>query len=292
MKNDIQKKYKLKNFGGLKYILAFLFFFLLCTPTQAANINFKVINKSPTTIDVIVDTSGETINSAEIKLSYPKGLKFIGSDLSKSVISIWLKEPQLDRDGNIFFSGITPGGIERLYDPENLDQRAITLARLNFAQDGVVNGEFKIIESLVLKNDGKGTSLVTENTSLQYNSNSKTDSNIDNQIPNPFEIKIMESSNVNPRIAIFNTTDNETGIARYEVKSGLSKYISAESPYPIPYRLWAYKLSIRAIDYGGNVREESILIPGNKVLLIVSILGVLFVAYLIYNWIRRRPNIS
>jgi len=284
----------------MKYFFITLLLFL-GTPfmSTAAELSFavpEVVSGKPITVTVLLDTESESINSAEVVLSIPEGLLLSGYTQTTGAIAIWISKPHIAADGTIEFSGIIPGGVERLYDPENPQKRAIPLVNLDFVPtETMIEGEFRVIRSRILKNDGMGTSITTQSiprfVSFKTNPTS-TYRTGDETPPEPFTISIIESTFFarTPRLALFATTDAGSGVKEYKIKKGFGRYVIATSPYALPLTLWGSTLSMQAVDYEGNVREASIAIPGNRYLQGVVIGGMLFVGYFLYTYQRKRKK--
>lgn len=285
-------------------IIIFGFVFFNVNISQAAIISVLTQNKSNIAtrieVDIFIDTENKNINSFELTLVYPKELLvFDGYSDKNSVVPIWIFEPKKIKDGEIYFSGLIPGGIDRLYDPINLNDNNIKLVKLFFITKSQGVGNLLIKNGLVLRNDGKGTkeNLTLKSFNFSVISQNKKDESLnikekidtlslnDSKPPLHFKINIIDRSLLvrSPRLAVFNTKDETSGIERYEVRVGYGKYKIAQSPFPLPYRLFSFNLGVKAYDFSGNFVEEEIVVPGETTKYLFTILFGIMISILIYR---------
>ena len=259
-----------------------------------------------TSVDIYVDPQEESINSVELDVGFPSTLlRFAGYNNSESSIPIWIYEPKEVASGVIHLAGIIPGGLERLYDPEHTTNHNIRLARLYFVATTIGAGNVVAKNIQLLKNDGKGTSITVTTAQSPFSivASTKTQPQIspidaeDKSQPQPFTVSLVGSSifGRNPRLAVFNAQDKESGIEHYEAQVGQSDFQIVSSPYPLPYRLFGYTLTVRAYDFSGNYQEEQISVAGESsygmwVVLSCIVIAVVFYRYILYRK-RRRNNI-
>ena len=85
-----------------------------------------------------------------------------------------------------------------------------------------------------------------------------------------------------PRLAVFEASDNESGVARYEVSIGGRKFVEATSPYGVPRRIFPATMTVRAFDFAGNYTEATTVIEGDVPLIMKMIACVLVLAIVIY----------
>lgn len=248
-------------------------------------------------VKVLLDPQNESVNSVDIAMQFPENLiRFAGYDSQNTAISLWVTPPKVATAGVVHFSGVTPGGLDRVYDPQHPEQKELSLLTLYFIPKYVGSGELQFQEVRLLKNDGKGTTVDSSTVTKKefVISNNKLideggESEEKNLLPEPFNIQILERSifGKTPRLAVFSTEDGETGISHYEIKSSAGKYKIGTSPYPLPYRLLSYSLGVRAYDFDGNYREETVVVPGEKpyaiLMLLVLLLVIIKVSYMQYK---------
>ena len=220
------------------------------------------------------NTDGVLINSVNIILDYDQDLmSFSGYKSDGTVISLWVDSPN-EQNGNIYMSGIIPGGVFGLYDPNKQGLEAIPLARLFFTAKKDGNAVFSFIKTEIFKHDGKGTSLihtdkggkVTIRDKVIAKSNEiKVDDIFDNEKPEPFEITLVEPSifGETPLMIIFNANDTGSGIKEYKINDGaLGVWKNVQSPQEISQGILSRNVTIRAFDFYGNFQDSSIRIPG------------------------------
>lgn len=252
------------------------------------------------TVNILVDPQDQSINSIESNIIFSsENFEFNGFSAKQSSIPIWVEQPKEKTKGNIHFSGVIPGGIDRLYDPINPNNKAIPIVQLFFISKKAGNTNFSIGSSQVLKNDGKGTAtpVSTKGTRVVVSGNQTTETpNVllsDTTPPKPFTITVVERSVFGkaPRLAVFEAVDEEGGIEHYEVAVGSLDFKTVTSPFPLPYRLFSYSLTARAYDYSGNFHEQQITVPGERpygVGLGLLILMLIFIGYRYYSRVKKR----
>ncbi len=272
------------------------------------NANASILSiQAPTTVsvgqrisvDILVDPENQSINSVEADIIFsPTFFDFNGFSVEQSSIPIWVEKPKEKSKGTIHFSGVIPGGIDRLYDPLSSTNRAIPIVRLYFISKTSGSTDFKIGSSQVLQNDGKGTAtaLTTKGTNIAIAPNAGKEIPdpilADTAIPKPFMVNIIERSvfGKTPRLAVFSAEDEQGGIERYEIAIGNTDFQKVESPFPLPYKLFSYSLTARAYDYSGNFREQQVVVPGEKpygVGVALIILLLVFIGYRLYSRVKK-----
>lgn len=248
-------------------------------------------------VDVVIDPQGESINSIESTIIFsPEYLTFNGFSAKQSSIPIWVEEPKEKTSGVIHFSGVIPGGLERMYDPMNTNNKTIPVVRLFFISKKVGTTTFRVGESSVLRNDGKGSAVSVTTTSTALTLLAVAGREVtaplsqDTTAPEPFTISIIERSlfGKTPRLAVFSAEDTEGGIEHYEMAVGNLASHTVTSPAALPYRLFAYILTVKAYDFSGNVREEQVTVAGEKsyglgIGLVLFIALLLTIRYRIYK---------
>ncbi len=295
-----QKKYKKIN---LIVILALGIFLLPFKVATASLLEFSALEKVSVNekfyLDILVDPESQSINSVGASVLFdPELFTYLGFSSKQSSIPVWVEEPKQEKLGTIKFSGVIPGGIERIYDPLNTGQRSIPIVRLFFTGKQEGYGTFTFSDAVVLKNDGLGTTtkLSVKSKSVSVTKgNSLNDTQEDLIDPEPFSIKIIERSifGRSPRLAVFSSNDEGGGIERYEVSISGGPFKISSSPVPLPYKLFSYEFIVRAYDYSGNFREQKILVSGEKIygaggIIVIFILILGFIRYKFYN--KKRIN--
>lgn len=277
--------------------------FILCDGVQASTFSIEVPESVSSgeqiAVTVLIDPEGAQINSIESTLVFsPDVLKYNGFSATQSSIPLWVEKPELEKEGEVHFSGVIPGGLERLYDPLNTERKAIPLVQLFFITKKSGTTTLSFSTASALKNDGRGTpTLVTLTPATllikERDNGEMSVPQLDTIPPEPFTVEIIERSlfGKTPRLAVFSAVDKEGSISHYEVAVGGLAFEKTESPFPLPYKLFPYQITVRAVDYAGNVRDQHVTIPaeGSKNIAISILIGVLlltligFLRYRFYN---------
>ncbi len=256
-----------------KFLIILAIFFTYTCTVFAADISVlapvTINNGGQFNVTVNLNTDGVSINSTDVTLSYPKDIvSFKGYKEDGAVKKIWLVSPK-DTDGVIHFSGIIPGGIDGVYDPDKSGLQSIPLVQLLFLPKSNGTGEFNITHSEILKNDGMGTELQhsTSNASITISTlqtQISENNNNDTQPPEPFIIEYIQSGlfSKTPSMISFSTTDASSGIEKYQVKTTNNLWKDVVSPLPTPKGLVKRGIIVRALDFNGNSRESGVEIPG------------------------------
>ncbi len=287
----------------MKKLLFIIFtLFLSAGSVHAADVSVvapKVIeNPGQFTVLVNLDTGGATINSIDITLSYPTDLLlFKGYKEEGTIKKMWLMSPK-EEDGSIHFSGIIPGGVDGVYDPDKTGLQPIPLAILLFSPKENGSGSFTITHSEILQNDGFGTSLLhaTKDSSLQVSlvenpTYSSESSGTDTVPPEPFMIEYIPSGlfSKTPSMISFRTIDLGSGVEKYQVKKVRGSWKDVVSPLPTPKGLLSRDVVVRALDFNGNSREAMITIPGIVSPRQLGIVALLCVAsYFLFFVVKRK----
>jgi hypothetical protein len=233
-------------------------------------------------VAINADTAGMLINSLNLSLTYNnKLLSFAGYKDENTVVSIWIDAPKEDA-GTISMSGIIPGGVSELYDPNKRNVSQIPLVRLLFKANVSGEANFDFLQTQILKHDGKGTELVHEakDAILEINgalAGGVVENSLDQKSPEPFSLTFVGSSlfSRTPDMVVFNAVDVDSGIKEYKIKIGLRGWQDAQSPYPIPRSIFSRNVIVQAIDFYGNTQEANLIVSGvipSKVLLIIVLL--------------------
>lgn len=275
------------------YFILFLTAFSLMifsAPSEAAVIavdsDFNTLHVGDVfTIDLFIDTEGQTLNAVEAELFFPNNLiEYIGSEEGESIISLWIEKITHPSPSQLVFSGITPGGFSNKKSP---------VLSLSFRVKNVGQGNIEIKNAKLLLHDGLGTeSKVTKQNlhiSVSEGESEITYNAVDDEMPESFTPEVIQDADVfeGAYALIFATEDKGSGIDHFEIKEGFfSTYTLAESPYKLKYQSLDQKIYIKAIDKLGNQRVE-IFYPQNwqpwnkQTGLIVSILMLCVLTFLI-----------
>lgn len=252
------------------------------------------------TVLVNLDTNGTSINSIDMSISYPKDLLiFKGYKEDISVKKLWLVSPKED-SGTINFSGIIPGGVEGVYNPDKIGLQQLPLIELIFSAKIKGNGEFVINKSDILKNDGLGTildhsiansSIVVIDNPMSQNKEIFVENNKEIELPEPFEITFIEAGffSKTPSLIVFGTIDSQSGVEKYQISTTSNKWHDVTSPTKVRKGIISREVRIRAFDFSGNFREARVEIPGVVSPLQLIGIGVLgFICYYSFFVVKRR----
>jgi len=284
----------MKNRLSIIFIFFFLLLFSFSQRVFSASIFVtipEIVNSTVNpgeifTLDVVADTDGVSVNSVSLVLDYNENLVFFsGYKADDGMIKFWIDSPK-EKDGKIYLSGIIPGGVSGLYDPNKTTVVGIPLVRLLFTAEQAGNASFSFIESSLLRNDGKGSVLPHEQNGLSLiidndiNKNSDIENIIDQTSPLPFVVDFISSSffSKTPSMIIFNAVDAESGIKSYKIKIGASIWKNTQSPQVISKGFFSYNVAVRATDFYGNFRDANIRIPGIVSFRLLLVIFILFLS--------------
>ncbi len=220
-------------------------------------------------IDVLADTSDETLNAVEGELIFPAELiEVVGVFERDSVITFWLEKPNFDEaDGRIKWSGVTPGGFGNVLSP--FGTQPARLFSVVFKGKEAGTGQIGFGGVRALRNDGEGTpaGLTISGLTLTVNGkDSKSESKkeeflTDDEPPQEFLPLVTADPTVfdGRWFLIFNTQDKESGIERYEVLEkrmflDFRFWTVAESPYLLKDQSLRSRIYVKAVDKQGNER--------------------------------------
>lgn len=135
--------------------------FCVALPAHAASLT--LVNSSSTapgivTIDVMLDTAGESLNAVSGSLAFPASLLSLdSSDTSHSLVNTWIVTPHEESAGLVVWSGITPGGFSGVRSPFYQGERPGRLFQLEFSVRQPGMATLSPQELVALLNDGQGT---------------------------------------------------------------------------------------------------------------------------------------
>jgi len=272
--------------------ICFLFIFII--PVSAAEIFFGVQNQTIGLgklfeVGVFIDTEDEPINTMAGKIKFSSEfLELKEIRRGGSAVNFWVERPAT-KEGEVVFSGITPGGyvgqsgylFSLIFETKKAGETVVAAA-----------------EEQMFLNDGKGSKTIVKQAplSLQIEEGASTGEFSlprDSQPPEPFELTIAQDPKIfgGKYFLVFATQDKDSGTDRYEAQESISKepkagkWVKAESPYVLKdQRLKSY-IFVKAVDGAGNERisklepphpllwYEKYLIWGTIILLIIFGIG-------------------
>lgn len=285
-----------------KILLIIIILFIYAHNASAALVSIdtpiNISNQNQFSVIVNLDTDGNSINSVDFSISYPKDiLTFKGYKEDGSIKKLWLVYPK-EESGVIKFSGVIPGGVEGVYNPDKAGLQPIPLVVLLFSPKSNGSGVFNVIRSEVLKNDGLGTQLFHEksisyitvsiiNPIAQDNENN----NIDTIPPESFTIQHIPSGffSRTPAMISFSTTDLDSGVEKYQLLISRDSWKDVVSPLPVRRGILNRSVIVRAVDFAGNSRQATIEILGLvSPSQLVAIIGTFLICYFMFFVVKRK----
>ncbi|MFA5791894.1 MAG: cohesin domain-containing protein [Candidatus Paceibacterota bacterium] len=278
-------------------LIFFLFlFFLSSTKVFAANVFVSlspVVNVGEN-FEVLINANsdGILINSINLILDYNQDLvSFSGYKNDDALIRFWVDSPY-EKNGNIYMSGIIPGGVLGLYDPNKKELGAIPLVSLLFTAKKEGIATFSFIKTEILKHDGKGTELIHKenggeviirNSIIKSDNLNTKDDVSDKEKPESFEITLLEPFvfGRTPLMIVFRANDNGSGIKEYKINEGNSVWKNAKSPQQISRGIFSRDITVRAFDFYDNFQDSNIRIPG---LISPQFLWIIFILIIFCIW--------
>ncbi len=272
--------------------------FLLPLSSSAMNIEIgKQIEKIPqgdtVILDVYLNSDENEINAIEgtINVSGDYDIKTITT--ANSIFDLWPNKPSFSK-GEISFVGGSPAGFFG--------------ARLKIFSIAITPNSSKNVifssESIeVFLNNGIGTKLKVDKLDKTFEiseSDNKNRNDLEKLIsedknsPKDFEIIIGQDNSIfdGKYFASFNTTDNESGLNRYEVIENNNQSVRSGNTYVLQDQSLKGKITVKAIDNAGNVRVSEIDVLDNSInWLAVSIsIVILFIVFFISKLFKKRKN--
>lgn len=277
----------------MKYLLlSLILLFGLATQAFAGEIYFEsksqIENGQYLTLPIYLNTNGENINTIDVEIYFNNEL-FVFEGYKESTFKNWVIPPKVE-ENKIYFTGIIPGGVSGIYDPNSNDLTPIPVISLSFKAKNIGQASFIFVKNQVLKNDGLGSVLEITKKDLniliiEKTSDIKpTDDIVDSTPPLNFDLKIIEDQETG-KILVFQTTDLESGVSYYQIKKGF-KWENVESPYKIEKPFFSKVFYLRAYDFNKNYAESSIKIEGYFNVYIFYFILLVFASILIKKLIK------
>ena len=283
-----------------RFLTAILLAFFVMQPVSAATLYIdpgqKTLGRGDAEIfKVRLDTdeaAGECVNAVSGVVAFTGPISPIDISTGPSILSIWIEPPTLSEDGRkvSFAGGIPNGYCGRVKNDPSLTNVLFEI----IARADTTEGEQEIAtlsftnETTAYLNNGAGDraplQLLPSTLTIAANSNQLVTDPwtervlADTQPPQEFSIAIEKDRRAFAQdyYIVFNTTDKETGIDRYEVmeeplaQAGLFLWGRADAPWRTavsPYVLRDQSLNsiirVKAIDKAGNEYVAN-LVPDEK----------------------------
>lgn len=243
--------------------ITLLFVFAIPSYANAAKIFVDLPEKpisvgNTSIIKVMLDTA-EEINAieGEIKFSTPKDVVSINT--GGSIFDLWPRKPSLDINSDkISFVGGTTAGVY------GKSLRLFTIAVKPTNTEPI---KINLVNATAFLNDGKGTKTAVSGDSIQIpvqisgtNENELVSlTNNDKTPPNKFNIDFGSTPSLfdGKYFISFFTTDNDSGINRYEITEGNRAPVRSGSPYVLQDQSLSSLITVKAIDNAGNERTST-----------------------------------
>ena len=249
------------------FLLSSFFFLLSTVSAHAGVISIQTESKKfhlgdVFTIDVVVNSEGQTLNAVATDVVFPNELlEYVKDNDAKSVLSLWVEDPELVETSTVHLSGITPGGFN---EPD------AQIVSLTFKVIGQGQGNIETSNAQLLLHDGLGTQAMVKaenvHVSIVEGTSLLSVNAVDDEDPENFTPTITSDPDVfnGAYFMTFATEDKGSGLHHFEVKEGLfGSYVVATSPYKLKHQSRDVKVYVKAIDANGNQRIV-IVYPQNK----------------------------
>ncbi len=263
----------------LKIIILFsIFYFLFYLQASAASLNLV----SPASeigvgqqfqIDLMLDAEGKDINAVEGKVVFPENLLELKAIYTgNSIINFWV-EPPAQKDGEIKFSGVIPGGFSGVLNPYYKEKKPGKVFSLIFNTKSEGSSVIEIRDAKVLLNDGKGTATQVQISNFQFLISNQilipqipTAETKDTDPPELFTPEVSRDPNIfgGKWFLVFTAPDKGSGIDYYVIHESARKkeatrinikdWTVAESPYILKDQKLRSYIYMKAIDKAGNER--------------------------------------
>ncbi len=239
------------------FILSFFVFSFIFVQASSDEIYFSLDKKS---VDLneefllnIEINSVSSINAVEGRVKFNDALlEFKDVREGGGVISFWVEKPHLEKEGSVFFSGITPLG----FSGQN------SVFSLVFKSEKSGQAVFSLADIKILRNDGKGTKIDFTQKDANLFISTKSSVNhkeelLDQELPEDFTPVIGNDEALfgGQNFVAFSTVDKISGVDHYEVREGRSgEFKNAVSPYLLQNQNLNKIIYIKAVDKKGNER--------------------------------------
>lgn len=208
-------------------------------------------------INTYIDSENTEINGVDGVIKIDGNVDLLNMSVAGSVFDLWPNKPSL-KNQEISFVGGSPSNV---FGKKNKIFSFAVKAR----DIGKVNISLK--QADVFLGDGKGTKLASMGKSMLFDigkSNNVVKNELselilnDKTLPKDFKIELgRDYSMYDGKYFIsFYTTDNESGINRYEVRENNLPAIRSTNSYVLEDQSLKGFVEVKAIDNAGNIRIE------------------------------------
>jgi len=251
-----------------KKLTIFSLLLLFASPAFSATVSFvsekeSFVQNEEFLVTFFLDTEGKSLNAFEGKIVFsPEFLE--GKEIrdGDSLINLWIERPNLEeqKQGEIFFSGITPGGFS--------GEKGFLFSIVFQAKKSGSNA-IHIDNLRLLENDGIGTETPTsESVFVVSPPEEMTEPNLkvtpikDEDVPLDFFPIISNNKDLfdGKYFLVFLTQDKGSGIDHYEVsEDGGITFSPAKSPYLLRNQsVDPQKIVVKAVDKNGNEKKAGV----------------------------------
>ncbi len=288
----------------IKYISLIIIFFSAIT-SNAMSVyfekNIQDVNIGDTFIvNTYVDTEGVEINGIDGVVSIEGNVDVLNINVAGSVFDLWPNKPSLEGQ-NISFVGGSPSSV---FGKKNKIFSFAVKAR----DTGKVNISLK--QADVFLADGTGTSIATlgKNNSFFIDKNKNQTKNElsdlilnDKTAPKSFDIELGRDYSMydGKYFVSFYTTDDDSGINRYEIRENNLPAIRSTNSYVLQDQSLKGFVEVKAIDNAGNVKVSMLDLSKVKIsqtdknyyIYLISVITlILILIILIYKRFRFKIN--
>jgi len=195
--------------------------------------------------------------SAHIAISGPAHI--VNASTGGSVFTFWPEGPSVASDTVLFLGG-TPGSVY------GSPLRAVTVV-VSAVSAGRVT--IRVTHATAYAADGKGTPQLLKDSETSFVVGQKAASprnelsdvlTKDTAPPDPFTIELGRDPSLyrDAYFISFATSDEGSGVVRYEVSENGSPAIATTSPYVLSDQSLSDSVTVHAVDAAGNVRTETL----------------------------------
>jgi hypothetical protein len=205
-------------------------------------------------IEVQLSTEAEVINTIGGAIKFDdQMLEVAALSDGNSIINYWVDQPTIAEPGQIIFSGVIPGGFSG---------SGARLFKITFLARQSGQPVVSVSQATLFKHDGLATPVVTNLSSLTLTV--AADGTIDqteiadSEPPEPFKILLSRDPAIfdGQFFLAFATQDKGSGLDYYEIQEGSGKFKRATSPYQLNDQTLSRRITVRAVDRAGNIRES------------------------------------
>lgn len=223
-------------------------------------------------VDVMLDTEGREVNAVAGAIAVPHELFEIAAIYERdTVVTLWVERPARGEAGEIFWSGIMPGGFSGVLAPARIGGGPGRLFSVELRAIGEGSGAFEFRNAKAFLHDGVGTedTVRTAGATVAVRADAPAQTApaiVDRTPPEEFMPVIARSGEVGRGkwFVAFAAHDKGTGVAGYGIHESLrrrdpariatNEWTGAESPYVLRDQSRRSYVYVRAVDGALNER--------------------------------------